>query len=185
MVMTSTNLSSPPSTCRLIEDGNPLQLRTHALQLRLTHCQPLEHRQPLMRHRLLTRHQLYMCQPHRVHRWQVPLCLTSEPSSTAIVVAKIAVSPLSASVRGVATSRVITSWGSSTLSHQREKHPQPAVRAACLLAPLVSREGAWSSLDTSICWSGHASSDPTCRRSTTGLSIPLNSYRSTPPQSLQ
>jgi hypothetical protein len=61
----------------------------------------------------------------------------------------------------------------------------PTVRAMRPLAPLGFREDAWRSLCISVWWSGRASFGPTYQRSTMGLSTPSNSYRSTPPLSLQ
>jgi hypothetical protein len=181
--MTSTSLSSPPSIQRLIEDGSRLQLRTRAYRQWLAHRQPLERHRPHASHRLLMRHQLHARQPHCVYKQQGMLHLTSRSNSTTVAMAQIAASPSSISARGVTTSRVITSSGSSTLSRWCEKRPQHTLRAR--LAPLGPREAAWCSLHTFVWWSSHASSSPTCQRSMTGLSIPLSSYKSTPLLSLQ
>jgi hypothetical protein len=69
-------------------------------------------------------------QPRCMYQWQAWLQLTSGPNSTAVVMVKIATSPLSVSVRGTTTLRVIPSRGSSTLSRRHKKclqhAPQPA-----------------------------------------------------------
>jgi hypothetical protein len=70
----------------------------------------------------------------------------------------------------------------NSLSPTREA---PAARTTRSLAPLGSQEDAWCSLHTSVWLSGHASFDPTCWRSTTGLSILSSSCRSTPSPSSQ
>jgi hypothetical protein len=59
--------------------------------------------------------------PHHMYQRQASLRPTSGPCSTTVVILKIAASPSSVSTRGTATSRVVTSKGSSTPSRQHEK----------------------------------------------------------------
>jgi hypothetical protein len=117
---TSTSSSSPPSTRRLIEDDSHLQLRIHTHQQWHACLQPLDRYLWLTSHQLLTHHQLHVRQPRRMY-WQASPRLTSRLNSTAVTMVKIAASPSNNSVKGVATSRVITSRRSLTLLHRREK----------------------------------------------------------------
>jgi hypothetical protein len=84
--------------------------------------------------------------------------------------------------------------GRITIECRRERHRNlvrdfdavdttPVTQAACTPTSLGSGEVAWHFPHTSAWRSGRASSGPTCHRSTTGVSTPPSSCRSTPPLS--
>jgi hypothetical protein len=93
------------------------------------------------------------------------------------------VPPLSATTRGIETSRVATSRETLTCMTQWVR-----AKLHMHLSPLAPHEfwgggGAWRWPHTCIWWSGRPCSGPTCQRSTIGQSTPPISCRSTPPPS--
>jgi hypothetical protein len=115
------------------------------------------------------------------HRWPATGRRTSGRRSTAIEVGRTVAPPSSATVRGVETSRAVTSKETSTYMHQRLR-----AKLHMHLSPLAPREfrgGAWRWPHTCVWWSVHPSSGPTCQRSTTGWSTLPSFCRSTPPPS--
>jgi hypothetical protein len=155
----SISSSSRPSTPRIMREGS----RSRRQCIRTPH-------------RLHTHRHLLTCLIRRVY-YRALRRSTSMMSSSTAAGARIVASPLSATVKGAATSREILN-----LLHQHERRPR------CVLCdPLALQRalgGVWRLHHISGWWPGRANFGPTCRRSTTGWSSPPNFYRSTTPPSL-
>jgi hypothetical protein len=132
-------------------------------------------------HRLRTHCHLIACLMRRAY-YRALRRSTSATSSSVTAGARIVASPLSVTVKGTATSRVVTLREILNLLHRHERRPRH------VLCDPLALQGAlgcvWCLHHISGWWSGCTNSSLTYWRSMTGWSTPLSFCRSTPPPSL-